>query len=148
MTEREVIIQKIDSLKGREQENVPWLLSLLDHEDNMVRFCAIRPLIYACSVPNLPEKLWAMLDNESDDDVLLLIISGLASRYRGSKDFQILRRFQNAIERVGSASGTRDTFDDAKLEVMLGCNSKQLVLMSSAERHKQLVAIDAELVNA
>ncbi|HTR41476.1 MAG TPA: HEAT repeat domain-containing protein [Pseudomonadales bacterium] len=142
MTEREGIIQKIDSLKGREQENAPWLLSLLDHEDNMVRFCAIRPLIYACSVPNLPEKLRAMLDNESDDDVLLLVISGLASHYRGSKDLQILRRIQNAIERVGGASGTRDTFDDAKLEVMLGCDSKQLAKMSSAERQKQLAQIN------
>ena len=147
MTTPETIIKKIDALEGREQEHASWLLSLLDHEDSMVRFSAIRPLIYRCSVSTLTEKLWLMLDNEPDEDVLLLIISALSVRNKGSKDLQFIRRFQQAIERVGSKlQGTRDTFDDAKLRVMIGYDTKQLVKITLAERHKQLAAIDAVLV--
>jgi hypothetical protein len=140
------IIEKIDGLEGQEQEHVTWLTSLLDHEDAIVRFSAIRPLIYRCSVPGLSEKLWRMLEVETDEDVLMLVISALSGQYRGTRDPNTIRRFQQAIERIGGGmQGTLETFDDAKLRVMLGLDTKQIVKMSSTERQRQLAEVKAKL---
>jgi hypothetical protein len=144
--ERDAIIKKIDSLQGKEQKHIEWLLSLLDHTDSLVRLCAIRPLVHECSVPNLAHKLWAMVVTESDEDVLLVVISALAERCRGSKDSGVLDRFQKAIERVGGGlEGTRETFDDAKLKIMLGLDAKQIVKMPVAERRMRLAELNAQL---
>lgn len=146
ITMSDSIVEKIDALEGKEQEHVPWLLSLLDHEDTIVRFSAIRPLIYRCVVPHLQEKLWTMLDNEPDDDVLLLVVSALSIHRQGSKDVNVLRRFQNAIERVGDKSdGMQEAFDDAKLRIMLGLDTRQIVKTSPADRRKQVAELNAKL---
>ena len=84
-----------------------------------------------------------MLDVEPDEDVLLVVISGLAERYRGSKDIGVLHRFKEAIDRVGGGlEGTLECFDDAKLKIMLGLDAKQIVKMPSDERHKQLAELN------
>jgi hypothetical protein len=146
MNDRDEIIKRIDSVEGNEQKHVAWLLSLLNHSDSLVRFCAIRPLIYRCSVPNLTETLWIMLDTEPDEDVLLLVISALTEPYCGSKDIGVLSRFQRAIERVGGGlEGTRETFDNAKLQIMLGLNAKQIVMMPPDERREQLAELNTKL---
>ncbi len=146
MNDSEAIIQEIDALEGKEQEHVAWLMSLLDHTNNLVRFSAIRPLIYRCSAPGIRERLWRLLESESDEDVLLLVISGLSSYYKGSKDLSVIRRFQSAIERVGDNSqGMRDTLDDAKLSTMLGFDTKQIVKMSATDRQRHIAEIDAKL---
>lgn len=144
--EGDKIIDRINALEGREQEHVPWLLGLLAHEDDAVRFAALRTLIHECSVPTLSDKLWPMLESEPDDDVLLLVISKLSDTRRGSKDAALVRRFQKAIERVGDKSdGMREAFDDAKLRIMLGYDTKQIVKTSSTDRHKQLAELNAKL---
>ena len=143
----EAIITKIDGLEGSEQEHAEWLLTLLDHPSALVRISAIRPLIYRCNVPTLKRKLSAMIDSETDEDVLLLVISGLALGNTGSRDGGLIRRFTAAIERLGGGLiGTRETLDDAKLRVMLGLDSAQLVRISSEERAKHLAEIDAQLL--
>ncbi len=140
------IIDEINALDGREQEHVPWLLGLLTHNDDAVRYAALRTVIHECDVPTLPERLWPMLDNEPDADVLLLVISALSIHRQSSKDVNVLRRFQNAIERVGDKSdGMQEAFDDAKLRIMLGLDTKQIVKTSSAERCKQLAELNAKL---
>ncbi len=146
MKDRDAIIKKIDSLEGKEQRNIPWLLSLLDHSDNIVRFAAIRPLIYRCCVPNFKDKLWLILDTEPDDDIILLVIGALADHYKGSKDVSVIRRFQKAIERVAADSDVmQDVLDDAKLRIMLGLDTKQIVKTSPAERRKQLAELNVQL---
>lgn len=146
MTEIDAIIEKIDGLEGCEQQNAPWLLSLLNHENNMVRYSALRPLIYRCSVPNLTDRLRALLETEPDEDVLLLVISALSERCRGSMNSDVIRRFQQAIERIGGGlEGTRETFEDAKLRVMLSYDTKQIVKMSSAERMKRITDVNEML---
>lgn len=140
------IIDKINALKGREQEQVPWLLSLLRHDDGAVRFVALRTLVFECSVPNLQDKLWTMLDSDPDEDVVMVAMDALSVLCQGSKDTNILRRFQKAMQRVGGGrDGTRDTFDDAKLRIMLGLDTKQIVKTSSADRRKQLAELNAKL---
>jgi len=143
MNDSDAVIAKIDSLEGREQDHVPWLMALLGHDDSVVRFAAIKPLIYRCAVPGLCDKLWAMLGSEPDEDVLLLVITALSESRRGSRDAASIRRFQAALERVGGGlPGTREALDDAKLRIIFGCGSKELVNMSPALRKQKLLEAD------
>ncbi len=146
MSATETILKKIDDLEGKEQGYVAWLLSMLDHPESIIRFAAIRPLIYRCSSPYIIPKLWQMLAIEADEDVILLIISALASNLRGTKDAEALHQFHTALKRVGGGrEGTRETYDDAKLSVMLGLDAKQIVRMTIAERGEQVAKVNARL---
>jgi hypothetical protein len=125
---------------------MPWLLSLLKHDDGAVRFVALRTLVFECDVPDLKERLWGILDIDCDEDVIMVAVDALSVLCQGSKDVSVLGRFQKALQRVGAhLDGTLQAFDDAKLRVLLNLDTRQIVRMPSAERRKHLAELNTRL---
>ena len=140
------IVDSIHELNGHETEEIPWLMSLLDSPDGAIRLAALNALVHRFSIANLAEKLLVMLDREIDEDVLLVLLSALSMQHRGSRNEKLIHRFQAALHRIGRCfDGTREAFDDAKLRVMLGYDTKQIVKMSSTDRLAQLSDVNAKL---
>jgi|SRR5258705_3285821 len=140
------VLEKIEALTPRHTDQVPWLTSLLDHPDATIRLAALNALVHRFGISDLTAKLLPLLDSETDDDVLLVLISALSTHYRGAKDPTLIKRCQAAVDRLGgSFEGTREALDDAKLRVMLGYDTKQIVTMPMDERLRQLAALNAEI---
>jgi hypothetical protein len=75
-----------------------------------------------------------------------VLLSALSMQHRGSRNEKLIHRFQAALNRIGRCfDGTREAFDDAKLRVMLGYDTKQIVKMSSTDRLAQLADVNAQL---
>lgn len=71
--------------------------------------------------------------------------SALSIQLRGSKNEKLIHRFQAALHRIGLCfDGTHEAFDDAKLRVMLGYDTKQNVKMSSTDRLGQQAYVNAK----
>ena len=145
-SEIEFLLDEINALEGTELEKVPWLVEKLDHPDSSVRWAAVFSLDNHFTVPQLTDKFLQMLDSDPDEDVVALIISAVSERHRGTRAIALLHRIQRAMRRFEpNRSGTRETYDDAKLCVMKGYDSKGRLRLTTERRQRELAEIDSRI---